>query len=117
MFILVGELEFNEKQYYPMGGPCYLFVSTQLAVGVSDVEYVYAISQMPQPRTVHTGEVYRTKKNLSVTEFLQQLITIDVFFGSNVILSMRKAKVRLKGMTEWIEQPDIDSVIDEKVNR
>ena len=106
MSILIVELEFNESQFHPFSsGPCYLFVHTEFSPGMADVWYVYTMSPNPSPAHCHVGDIYKTKENLSVTDFLKQFVAVDVAFGRGVILSMIKAKVRLKGMTEWIENP------------
>lgn len=111
MFILVGELEFNEKWFDPFGGPqSFLFVSTRLN------EYVYAISPLPDPDKVHVGEIYRTSKHLSVPEFLQFYVDMDEQIGIGVIKSMAKCKVKLKGMTEWIERQPSEITTNESDN-
>lgn len=101
--ILVGEVEFNENHYHPCGGPSsYLFVGTQLGANVSTVEYVYALS--PVPTHYHVGDIFKSRENLSVTQFLQRFVDEDEQIGRGVIKSLANCKVRLKGMTEWIER-------------
>jgi hypothetical protein len=103
--ILVGELEFNERHYHPCGGPqSFLFVATEFLPNWENVEYVYFIGPYPQPETGHVGNVYRTKHNISVTEFLQRFVDDDEQIGRGVVKSLANCKVRLKGMTEWIER-------------
>lgn len=113
MYILVGELEFNERHYHSCGGPqSFLFVKTQhtLVAGPDpkiDCLYQYAMYNMNDPNQAHLGNLFHTQHNLSVTEFLQRFVDDDEQIGRGIIKSFANCKVRLKGMTEWIERSSL----------
>lgn len=108
--ILVGELEFNEDHFHPCGGPqSFLFVNTHhtFVPGPKpevESEYKYAIAPTDNPKWAHIGDVFVSSRHLSVTQFLQRFVDVDERIGRGVIKSLERCKVRLKGMSEWIER-------------
>lgn len=109
--ILVGELEFTNKGMYPDGHAGFLFVGTIVyknSEGKPEASYVYAISPVEHKKSWNVGDVFQTRENLSVTEFLQRIVDMDIEVGRGVYQKFPDdAKVRLKGMTEWITRTPI----------
>ena len=108
--IYVGEIEFTNPGMYPDGYAGHLFVGTsvnRIEQGENGakaiLDYHYSISPYSDKKRHHLGDNFITKENLSVTEFLQRVVDMDNQIGRGVIQRFPEdAKVRLKGMTEWI---------------
>jgi hypothetical protein len=106
--ILIGELETTNKMIFPDGNTGFLFVGTSVDDTTKDnlrTIYYYAISPYELKNSWNVGDFFSTRENLSVTEFLQRVVDMDIEIGRNVIMRLGdNVKIRLKGMTEWIER-------------
>lgn len=106
--ILIGELETNNKMIFPDGNTGFLFVGTSLnriENGKAILNYHYAISPSSDKRSYHVGDMFHTKENLSITEFLQRIVDMDIEIGRNAVIKLGdEVTIRLKGMNEWIKR-------------
>jgi len=105
--ILLGELEFNKERYHCDGsGPSYLWVGR------------YETGQLwyeESPSNLRTGwgNITFMDKDRDLFQYLKEVtIGMDVDCGrlsdgGHLIQSFKGAKVRLKGMTEWISNDQI----------
>lgn len=98
--ILVGELEYTNRMMAPDGFQGFLFV------GENSGKYYYNISPSAHSeKSAWLGDNHISEKNLSVTEFLQRIVDMDLSFGSGVGLRFGDdVGIRLKGMKEWIKR-------------
>lgn len=106
--ILIGELETTNKMIFPDGNTGFLFVGNSLSAiidGKAELTYHYAISPYADKRSYHVGDLFHTRENLSVEEFLQKIVNMDIEIGRNVVVNFgENIKIRLKGMSDWIER-------------
>lgn len=105
--ILLGELEFNEPHYHCDGsGPSYLWVGRY-----EDGALWYEESS--SNLRIGWGNITVFKEERDVMWYLKVFICgTDVDYGrlnegEHLIQSFKGAKVRLKGMTEWISNDKI----------
>lgn len=94
--ILVGEIEYTNKMMAPDGYQGFLYV------GEGGGKYYYNISPTSYgEKAAWLGDNYISDKNLSVTEYLQNIVDSDIIIGRGVGISFGDdVGIRLKGMNE-----------------